>query len=507
MKDVEKGSVKGEVVFVTDILKDLSDGAEAMLQEPYGCFEQTSSTTFPNILVLQLLQKSGRSNPRIEKRALELIDKGYKRLAGFEVKSGGFDWFGNPPSHEALTAFGLIEFFEMQKVYSKVDADMIERTRKWLLSRRNGDGTFHQLNHGLDNFSATKPQITDAYIVYALSETGVNGIDAEYNHSLADAVNSKDMYVSALMANAAINYQKTGDYKALKSYFATAVATDGIENLKINTSFTNSYGRSLVTETVALWTLALMKETNPDFNLILKCTDLIRSRKAFGMYGSTQATYLSLKVVTEFYNLLQAKEPGGDVNVMVNRSNVGQKHFTKGEHDNIVIDNFSGQLKEGNNSIDISLANTNEPLPFTVDIKWNSKTPQSNKECMVKIETTLTKSAVPVNETVRLGIKVTNTTQHGIPMSIAMVGIPAGLSLQSWQLKELKEKEKFDFYEIINDKLVIYYRGLGPSQSREVNLDLKADVPGSFLSAASCAYLYYTDEFKHWAEGTKVTVY
>ncbi len=133
MNDIEKGSVKGEVVFVTDVLEDLFTGAEAMLREPHGCFEQVSSSTFPNILALQFLRKTGRSNPEVERRALNYIESGYKLLKGYEIKSGGFEWFGNPPAHEALTAFGLIEFKEMQKVFSGVDPAMIERTKNWLL--------------------------------------------------------------------------------------------------------------------------------------------------------------------------------------------------------------------------------------------------------------------------------------------------------------------------------------------------------------------------------------
>ena len=111
-----------------------------------------------------------------------------------------------------------------------------------------------------------------------------------------------------------------------------------------------------------------------------------------------------------------------------------------------------------------------------------------------------------LNETVRYSVLLTNTSDTGVPMSMAVVGIPAGLSLQPWQLKELKEKGVFDFYEIMNDKLVLYYRELAPHQMQAINLDLKADLPGSFLSTASCAYLYYTSEFKYWTEGTKVHV-
>ncbi len=46
-------------------------------------------------------------------------------------------------------------------------------------------------------------------------------------------------------------------------------------------------------------------------------------------------------------------------------------------------------------------------------------------------------------------------------MITAVIGIPAGLSLQPWQLKELKEKQAFDFYETRNGNLILYYREWG----------------------------------------------
>jgi len=91
-------------------------------------------------------------------------------------------------------------------------------------------------------------------------------------------------------------------------------------------------------------------------------------------------------------------------------------------------------------------------------------------------------------------------------MSIAVIGIPAGLSLQLWQLKEIQEKQLFDYYEIIDHNLVIYYRELGPKEVKYINLDLKADIPGKYTSAAFSAYLHYSDEYKCWIKGCEVEI-
>jgi len=103
-----------------------------------------------------------------------------------------------------------------------------------------------------------------------------------------------------------------------------------------------------------------------------------------------------------------------------------------------------------------------------------------------------------VGETVRLSTTITNKTDKGLPSTIAIIGIPAGLTAQPWQLKELQEKNIVDYYEVIGNNVVVYYRGMAPNEEKEINLDLKADMPGEYDAPASSAYLYYTNEFKSW---------
>lgn len=91
-------------------------------------------------------------------------------------------------------------------------------------------------------------------------------------------------------------------------------------------------------------------------------------------------------------------------------------------------------------------------------------------------------------------------------MTMAILGIPAGFSVQPWQLKEMQEKGVIDFYEIAGNNIACYYRDLAPGEQKQINLDLKAELPGEYDTPASAAYLYYTNEHKHWAATGKVFV-
>ena len=106
----------------------------------------------------------------------------------------------------------------------------------------------------------------------------------------------------------------------------------------------------------------------------------------------------------------------------------------------------------------------------------------------------------------RVKVDVENVTAKGIPMVIARVGIPGGLTFQTWQLDELKSKGLVDFYETREREVIVYFRSMGPQAHKRFDLDLLASVPGSYTAPASQAYLYYTDEHRRFAEPLHVDV-
>jgi hypothetical protein len=91
-------------------------------------------------------------------------------------------------------------------------------------------------------------------------------------------------------------------------------------------------------------------------------------------------------------------------------------------------------------------------------------------------------------------------------MTIARVGIPGGLVSQDWQLKKLREDGKIAFYETRAREVILYFRDLAPNASLEIPIDLVAQVPGSYEAPASSAYLYYTDDLKHWVAPVRIDV-
>jgi hypothetical protein len=45
-----------------------------------------------------------------------------------------------------------------------------------------------------------------------------------------------------------------------------------------------------------------------------------------------------------------------------------------------------------------------------------------------------------------------------------------------------------------------------PKERKVINLDLKAEISGTYTGMASSTYLYYTSEYKYWVKGLTVKI-
>ncbi len=194
-------------------LSQVVEGMDAILRMPYGCFEQTSSATYPNILALDYMKRTKKLTPEVHAKAEGFIASGYQRLLTVEVHGGGFSWFGQAPANKILTSYGLMEFADMAKVHD-VDARVISRTQQWLVSQQQPDGSWKPdatfINEGATNrYNSDVLRIT-AYIAWALQNSGYRGpeIDRARQFISQRLTGAQDAYTLAVIANFAADYQQ-----------------------------------------------------------------------------------------------------------------------------------------------------------------------------------------------------------------------------------------------------------------------------------------------------------
>ena len=524
------GSLAPKLAIYPSAMGQALGGLDGMLREPYGCFEQTSSVNYPNLLVLDYLQQTGQAKPELVARAKEYLERGYARLVGFECpvtgenRKLGFEWFGAADRpHEALTAYGLVQFADLARVFP-VDGAMVARTRAFLASKRDGKGGFSRRPdpHG---FGQVPDAVYHAYLAWALATADrLAGTPSDYGVELAallkrcdDAADphGQDPYVMALVALAHQNAGRGRLAEGLLRRLANRQDAAGLVQ-GARTSIVNSGGSDLVTEATSLAALAWLGSPTPEFATAAagKAVRALQAqRKASGHFGSTQATVLALKALVAHAQASRADAEVGQVVVKVNGTTLPTTTVNTANFDPLELAIDPKLLKPGANEVTLE-STLKAALPVTASFEARTLVPAGNERCLVRLDTGLAAGTLAEGNSTRLGVRLTNSVNRPHGMATAVVGIPAGLRLPAdlKQLKALTERPAdgseptLGYFETNKRELVLYWRSLAPSQVISLDLDVVAEVPGNFRGAASRAYLYYDSDAKFWAAPLAATV-
>jgi hypothetical protein len=501
---IAPGSLVTSVAVYPTPLANMTQALARLIQDPYGCFEQTSSTTYPLTMAQQYFTSHTGVDPALVSAAREKLDAGYKRLVSFECSENGYEWFGENPGHEALTAYGLLHFNDMAKV-REVDPAMIVRSRDWLLRQRDGHGGFERKRRALHTWVEDR-DASNGYILWSLLESGQRdlGLGAELASFQTAAARSDNSYVAALGANVLALAGHTAEARKLMERLASRQGARGVVQ-GATTSIVGSGGDALAIETTALAVLAWLRDPvfAPSVERSMKylaesCQD--------GRYGSTQSTVLALRAIVAYDQARARPKAPGRVQLLVDGTPAGAPvAFDGGTQGTIKLPDVADRLTPGTHRIEIKM-DGGAPMPYSIAVSYSALTPDSARDCKVGLDVRLGRSTVTEGELVDAEATIANRSGQPVPTPVAIIGLPGGLEPRHDQLKELVKKGIVDSYEVIGRDVVLYWRGLDAGQKVQVPLSLVAAVPGHYTGPASRAYLYYTDELKTWASGLGVTI-
>ena len=113
-------------------MSQVVDGLDGMLRMPYGCFEQTSSSAYPNILIVDYIKKNRVASPAMLMKAEQLPQRRLSTAARPSNAPAAASIGGAARTRSIWTsAYGLQEFNDMAKVYP-IDRGIIDRTQGFL---------------------------------------------------------------------------------------------------------------------------------------------------------------------------------------------------------------------------------------------------------------------------------------------------------------------------------------------------------------------------------------
>jgi hypothetical protein len=191
-------------------------------------------------------------------------------------------------------------------------------------------------------------------------------------------------------------------------------------------------------------------------------------------------------------------------------------HYGAGAQDALTVSvpDADRLLRPGKNELKAEISGKNT-YPYTLSWSYQTLRPPSAEGCAVKLTTKLDRMELAEGDSTRLGVTVENVSGKGQGMTVAVVGLPAGLKLPEdfKQLKDLarlrdegKKPGIIGAFEVRGRELVLYWRDLAPDAKIDLSLDVIGHVPGEYHGPASRAYLYYNADAKYWAEPLAATV-
>jgi hypothetical protein len=496
--------------FYPSRFSEIVEGLDSIFQAPYGCFEQTSSTTYPNVLALDYLKRMGRLTPEVEVRAHKLINTGYQRLLTFEVPGGGFEWFGRSPAHVGLTAYGVLEFTDMSRI-QPIDSDLIDRTVKWLMAQQNADGSWNQAD-GLDDWSERKP--LTSYVAWSLAEAGDTSDHLDkaltYIRNHPDEVSTP--YGKALAANAFLARDRSdafGQQLAVGLHdSAVADDRDTVHWTSTGSSLTYSRGGGMEVETTALTSMALMKAGLWPQTVKRALTWISKAKEPNGTWGSTQATILAMRALLAGSSASLGQKFESVVSVKINHHAVETFRVNQDNSDVMKQIDLSKFLQIGENKIEIRQSPGGE-LPFQLaGTYWkpSAANPVSIHEPVepLQIAVQYDHSSLAVDATLNCAVTVKNNTGEVLNMAIVDLGIPPGFNVDTSAFEAMRERNEIAKFESTGQQVILYFRELAATAPFHFSYCLRAKYPLRVQTPPSAVYEYYQP--KNRAETKPVTL-
>jgi A-macroglobulin TED domain/Alpha-2-macroglobulin family/MG2 domain/A-macroglobulin receptor binding domain/Carboxypeptidase regulatory-like domain/Alpha-2-macroglobulin bait region domain len=498
-------------------LSQVIEGMDTLLSMPSGCFEQTSSSTYPNVLALDYMKRTKKLTPEVHAKAEGFIANGYQRLLTFEVPGGGFSWFGNAPANKILTAYGLMEFSDMSKVHD-VDPNLIVRTQQWLAAQQQPDGSWKPdasfINEGATNRYNTDVLRITAYLAWSLENSGYQGPAVEKARQFIEShISAKaDTYTLAVLANFAADFGKDRDFTRQAMQLLLDARTEKDELAWWNADETGVYatGTSASVETTGLAAQALLKWGQASGTARKAMTYIAAKKDASGTWGTTQATIMALRA------LLLATEKGaadvrGTLEVVVNGKTAEKLVLTPDNNDLLHQFVFKDVDAKAASTVEIKFAGKGGLAYQVVGqyfLPWDKK-PETEP---LSIDVAYDRTQLAQDDIATATATIKNNLPKAANMVMVDLGIPPGFDLLSEDLQAYREKSaalksgRLEKFSLTATQAILYFDSFAPGDTVTLKFRLRAKYPIRARTFRSRVYEYYDPEVSSVARPVQLEV-
>jgi hypothetical protein len=410
-----------------------------------------------------------------------------------------------------------MEFNDMAKV-SDVDPRLIERTRDWLISQQQADGSWKPdasfINEGAtDRYNSNVLRIT-AYIAWSLVDTGMQGpaIDKARGFIGSHLNSGPDPYTLAVIANFAAEYGRDSDFTRRSMQALLDARTEKEDQVFWSTQETGVYstGASAAIETTGLATQALLKWGRASETVRKALNFISQKKQASGAWGTTQATIMSLRALL-LATQLSATDVHGSLQVMLDGREVKALNLTASNNELLHQFVFKGVDTHQPASIRLRFEGAGSLAYQVVGrsfIPWDERPAAEPLSINIAYDRTRLSQNDIATETVTIRNNLAKTAN----MVMVDLGIPPGFDLLSEDLQALQEKAAgtnaghLEKFSLTATQAILYFNGLAPHQEVALKVRLRAKYPIRAHTLQSRLYEYYDPDVSSIARPVKLEV-
>ena len=489
-----------ELRVMPGIFSQATEGIDGMIGKPWGCFEQSTSVTWPNIAILEYLRRMNRTNPELERRATAFVEEGYQKLLRFETSTGGFSLYGSGRGNLILTSIAIAQLRDFARL-RPVDEPLVARTREWLFKNQSADGSWdlppnERASWTWRGLSGTL--VVTSYVLTALGTDDDPRLERArewIRHHLDNTAGNG--YAFALAANALASKDPADPAarKMLETLEKSAIRDERGAHWEAATARTATwgYGATAHVETTALAALALLRDPARAPLAKEALAWIVRTRRSNGTWGTTAATVLSLRALfagctsrpIEGSVTLPVRVNGEDrsLTITADQADVtrtvdltpllhpGKNTFSIGR---IGRGDFSAQIV-ARHFAPWTPADAEPGAVFDVRLAYDDRTITSGQSFIARFEI-LYRGAEPTSSVV------------------AEIGLPPGCDVARDTLDKLVQEGKIDRYEIGTRSVALYIPSMRRGDAVDGALAMRPSFPMKARTFRSEVFEYYAPE-------------
>lgn len=498
-----KGSLKAELKIYPNLMAHALEGIEGILKRPYGCGEQTISSTYPNLMVLRYLKQNEISRPEVSAQARRYLQEGYERLLGYREPGGGFSYWGRGDANLALSAYAL-RFLVDARDLIEIDAQVVESTRQWLERQQRAEGSW-QAYQGRSNDASKHDLLLTSYITQILARTGrstgapapTQTVQRALKYLTDHLEKGSEPYALATVALAAHNAGAAPEYARAVHHLRESVSQEqGMNYWELN-AYTPFYGWGLAgrIETTALAVQALLPSAADAGLMTNALLYLLKHKDRYGVWYSTQATINVLDALIQYPEQAGGQIPEGRAEVVVNGQPVTAVKLpvAKQLSHPIAID-ISKYVATGINRIEVRQTGGRQSAAQIVTRYYLPWSENVRKNKLLQLDVDFDRTACRVGEELVCRVRAERTAANANGMMLAEIGLPPGAEVDRASLEQASKELGWalNHYEILPDRVIAYLWPRGGGIDFQFKFRLRYAIKAK--AAASVLYDYYNPE-------------